>query len=284
MSFNFNVEFRNEYLIIDCSYDDVMKNAEVETIRKHILEMEQSKLNKIKWVVINIANIESISNNCLPGLCRISSMLATYNINVSTITKNKFAEIIFKQGVDSVLHPFSSFELFLKHFGSNSAPTTEFLNTMLNAVVSTLKIYLESDIKNKSVAQLKQRDQVPKIQVGAVAGILSKYFNGNLTIGFSDEVFRTAMSRFLQMDIEAVTPDILDGAAELLNVIVGQTKIDLNKKGFEVQQVIPSVISGSSFDIFPSSNHSAILINFECDFGDFFVILTTNSKPKASNT
>jgi chemotaxis protein CheX len=109
-----------------------------------------------------------------------------------------------------------------------------------------------------------------------MAGILSTHFNGNLVIGFTEDNFKKSMTQFLLMEVTELTGEILDGAAELLNVIIGQTKIKLNEKGFEIKQVIPSVITGEKIKINPVASHRAILIDYESTAGNFFILLSTN--------
>ncbi len=119
--------------------------------------------------------------------------------------------------------------------------------------------------------------KLPLIEAGAMAAIVSTHFSGNLVIGFTQDVFKKAMSRFLQMEVAELTAKIKDGAAEFLNVIIGQTKSKLNDIGFEIRQVIPNVIMGQQIEITPMSKQSCIHIRCATDVGEVNIFLSTNS-------
>lgn len=188
----------------------------------------------------------------------------------------KISRVIISQGIDSLLTLFESEEEFVeKTTAVKKNEVAIFLNTMLESAQHTMKISLECEVKGLPPQVHKGGEGLPTIQVGAMAGIISNHYNGNMMVGFDKESFLRAMSRFLQMKVTEITPEIKDGAAELLNVIVGQTKIRLNEKGFEIKQVIPSVIIGDKVDISPMSKVSTIVIPYEAVFGKFYIVLTS---------
>ena len=61
-----------------------------------------------------------------------------------------------------------------------------------------------------------------------------------------------------------------DGAGELLNIIFGQAKALLNdKKGFEIQKAIPTVMRGSQLQVTPMGRGTSVILPFETDSGSF---------------
>lgn len=140
-----------------------------------------------------------------------------------------------------------------------------------------MKILLELENIKTEVSVVTDPTQILLIEAGAIAGIISAHFNGNLVLGFSLNVYKKAMSRFLQTEVVELTPQIRDGAAELLNVIIGQTNTKLNEIGFEIRQVIPSVIFGEDIQIMPMSNQSCVHIKCINELGELNIFLSTNS-------
>ncbi len=259
---------------------DILKPESVKLVLDQIKTSDAKFFNDLKWFVYNCSNVNTVAAMCFPILCRLASHLEQYNIHFCLVGSNKITDVIYKQGIERMVIPCVSMEAFYKQVGISGAPdkekVKEFLNTTLESVVSSMKVMLEAKIISSEVKTIDSTSHMPQIQIGAIAGIVSSYFNGNLVIGFSNEDFKAAMARFLQMEVKEITTEIRDGVAELLNVIIGQTKIILNDRGFDIQQVIPNVISGESINILPANKQKAILINYVCDFGKFCIILTTS--------
>lgn len=277
---NIKIERNANVASINVEATDILKPEVVKQILDQIKSTDIKFFADTKWFVYNCTNVNTVAGMAFPILCRLASHLEQYKIHFCLVGSNKITDVIYKQGIERMVIPCASMEAFYKQVGLSGAPdkekVKEFLNTTLESVVSSMKIMLEAKILSSEVKTIDSTSQMPQIQVGAIAGIVSSHFNGNLVIGFTNEDFKEAMTRFLQMDVEEVTTEIRDGVAELLNVIIGQTKIVLNDRGFDIQQVIPNVISGESINILPANKQKAILINYVCDFGKFCIILTTN--------
>lgn len=235
----------------------------------------------LKWVVYDLSRCEKMKASTIPFLCNFTSRINEAKVKLALIPSPKIYELIQSQGLGNAFSMFKNIDDFRKQTSTKkTGAATEFLNTLLDSVIYTMKVSLETEVKALSPLVIKANSDIPSLQVGAIAGIISQHFNGNILIGFSKPDFLKAMSLFLAMDVENITDETKDGAAELLNVFIGQAKIKLNEKSFDIQQVIPSVVTGEQVDVGPMSHQTAIMIPFECGFGNFFVILTTNA-PKS---
>ena len=70
---------------------------------------------------------------------------------------------------------------------------------------------------------------------------------------------------------EDITIDNQDGAAEIINIIFGQTKAVLNTSGYSLQRAIPSVMRGENHKIYQNSKIPVLLVPFSSDAGKFFI-------------
>lgn len=251
----------------------------IDSVKEIITDIEQDN-NKfqslsVNTVLLDLTKANSLAVGVFPLVFRLMSILNQVNLKFGIIGNSKISQQITKQGLEKMIPFYQNMDAFTnKGAGANHQRSLEFLNTMLESVKLTIDISLETNVKVLKPEKLMGSTNID-IHVGAVAGLLSNEFNGNMIIAFSRDVFLKTMNRFLQSDFTEITPPIRDGAAELLNVIIGQTKIRLNEKGFEIKQVIPTVISGEKINLSPTANQSALLIPFEVDFGRFDIILTT---------
>jgi chemotaxis protein CheX len=64
-----------------------------------------------------------------------------------------------------------------------------------------------------------------------------------------------------------ITKDLEDGAAELLNMIFGQAKADLNEKKYEIEKAIPTVIRGEALRMNHLASTPTLVIPFESPVG-----------------
>lgn len=112
------------------------------------------------------------------------------------------------------------------------------------------------------------------VDIVAVVGIFSAPFSGSVILGFPEKTYITLMSRLLSQECSSITPEIRDGAAELLNMILGQAKLTLHERGFDIQQAIPTVVQGSQLQILPSKNKPSVVVQISTDAGDLYLEVT----------
>lgn len=154
--------------------------------------------------------------------------------------------------------------------------TVEFVNVLLDAVAYTLRVSTQTHARaGKSYA--RGTAPAPQADIAATVGVLSPAFNGTVVLGFQKESYLTIMSKFLAMEYTEITPDVEDGAAELLNVILGQAKVLLNDRGFELVQAVPAVIAGKEIRVFPAFVKRSILVPFQCELGSFYLEVATTA-------
>lgn len=270
---------KNNAVIVSFVVDLVRPNEMSEAFAKALAEVDKGQT--FDWILLNLSKCGSMSSGAIPVIARSVGEASQRDLKFGIIAGDKISKMITSQGIDSLLTLFSSEDEFVEKTAKvKKDEVAVFLNTMLESTQHTMKISLECDVKGLPPKICNGGEGLPTIQVGAMAGIISSHFNGNMMVGFDKDSFLKAMSRFLQMEVTEITPEIKDGAAELLNVIVGQTKIKLNEKGFEIKQVIPSVITGEKVDVSPMSKVSTVVIPYEAVFGKFYIMLTSQ-KPMA---
>ena len=230
-----------------------------------------------KWFVLQLPNIQAANPNFFSILCRISTYVEQYGLKFSIIADAKICNLIIKNGIERMVHIAVSTTEFYKIHGIDTSKENAriFLNSLLESMLMTVKVLLELNNVKNEIQIVTDPKKVPSIQVGAMAAIISTHFSGNLIIGFSIDVFKKAMSKFLQTEVTELDDETRDGAGEFLNVIIGQTKTKLNEQGFGIRQVIPSVMSGDKIEIGPMGKQPVVWIKVITDLGDIHMFLST---------
>ncbi len=113
--------------------------------------------------------------------------------------------------------------------------------------------------------------EVLDIDISGTLAISSPYFKGSIAISFDDKVYKDIISKMLEENIGDVDLNNQDGAAEVINIIFGQTKAVLNQKGYSLDRAIPSVMRGRGHKIYQDSKIPVLLVPFHSDLGKFWM-------------
>jgi chemotaxis protein CheX len=113
----------------------------------------------------------------------------------------------------------------------------------------------------------------PKVtfDIAGVIALNSAAFTGSIALCFPAAVFLGLMSKMLSEEFKTITPDMQDGAAELLNMIFGHAKRILNEQNYKIDKAIPTVIRGEKMELQHLSTSPVMVIPFETPLGVFHV-------------
>lgn len=124
-----------------------------------------------------------------------------------------------------------------------------------------------------------KNDSVSRGDITAVLGLSGEIekngtrgqYKAMLVISFPYEAYFKIASAMLGETYTSYVPDIHDLGGEIVNMIVGNAKRDLNTMGYTSNMAIPSMIEGSSHSIkYPAGTH-VILIPFKSVHGPLFM-------------
>jgi chemotaxis protein CheX len=114
-------------------------------------------------------------------------------------------------------------------------------------------------------------DEVLEVDISGTLAITSPYFKGSIAITFDDSVYKDVISKMLEESIGEVDLNNQDGAAEIINIIFGQTKAVLNQRGYSLDRAIPSVMRGRGHKIYQDAKIPVLLVPFRSDLGKFWM-------------
>ncbi|HTL12628.1 MAG TPA: chemotaxis protein CheX [Bdellovibrionota bacterium] len=209
-------------------------------------------------------------------LTRILGTAAQNESTVAVVAKKPVRQIISENGLERLLPCYGSMDELVDQSGGGDPKkkALEFLNTTLEAVAKTIEVTLSVKVKagKPSISTVKG---MPEVDIGSVVGLIGTAFSGTLIMAYPQQTYLKIMSKMLGETFTSVSPAIRDGAAEILNMVLGQAKMSLNEKGYGIKQAIPTVVQGKDISIFSASNQPSVIVPFECELGMFFVELAT---------
>jgi len=152
---------------------------------------------------------------------------------------------------------------------------TDFIHPFLNATVHILNVQANLPAEPGKAFLKKTNDRLVG-DVSGIIGVVSDKFNGSVIISFPEATFLKVMSNMLGESFTELTPEIVDGAGEILNMIFGQAKIVLNEKGYGIKTAIPSVVTGRHLSVSTMTKGPVVVVPFSSGAGEFFVEICLN--------
>lgn len=145
----------------------------------------------------------------------------------------------------------------------------DFVNPFIDSAIATLNEMCGVDNINAQKPHLLSDDL--DVQISGSINVASPFFKGTIALSFNSEVYEGIIAQMLEVEKNTINIDTDDGAAEILNVIYGRSKVKLNEHGYRLQRVIPKVLRGQNHKISPKNKIPTLLVPFQSNAGDFYI-------------
>lgn len=157
---------------------------------------------------------------------------------------------------------------------SSSNIDVELINPFLVGAVKALEIQANTKVRPQKI-HIKTAP-AKDIAIAGVISLITDSFTGSITLCFSQKVFLKIYENMFGEVHETINKEIEDAAGELLNIIYGQAKIELNNKpGYNLKKALPTVLVGEKLSISQQGSSPTVIIPFETDFGTFHIEIET---------
>ncbi len=153
-----------------------------------------------------------------------------------------------------------------------------FFKPFVDGTLHTLKVSCSLEAKGLKPF-IKGKAPQPSFDIAGVIGLTSSGFVGTISICFPEKVYLTAMSNMLGEKFAVITPELQDGAAELLNMIFGHAKVVLNQQGHTIQKAIPTVIRGIGLQTTYMGKPLVVVLPFSTDVGEIHIEICADQNP-----
>lgn len=142
----------------------------------------------------------------------------------------------------------------------------QYINPFLNATLSLFKDFLSLEVSSGKPAILENPKDLS--EVSALIGLAGET-TGAVVLSFSHDTALKVVSLMTGTKYAFLGSEVLDGVGELVNIIAGNAKKDLND--FRISISLPGVITGNNYRINWPKGIPIITIPFQSSIGDFTV-------------
>lgn len=219
--------------------------------------------------VLDLNGVNLLSRDFYKAVIDLKNSLKNDEKGLHSINVNPtIARQLKQDGMEKVFSPMEP-ETPVKPKTQAAAVEVGVINPFLAATMNTLEV----QCKTKVVPQkpYMKKEQVPNVAIAGVISLISKGFAGSIVLCFNEATFLKIYERMLGEKAEKVTPEIQDAAGELLNIIYGTAKTELNQKGYNFDRALPTVLTGEKLSIRQTGSQPVMIVPFQGDIGTFHI-------------
>lgn len=229
-------------------------------------------LSSVEHFILDFEDVSKVEREFYQSIIHFKTTLkkdqkVLYTVNLPDPLLKQFKE----DGVDLAFNPVKSIERILNEQRGRGQKTVDvnFINPFLTATKKTLEVQCKTPAKPLK-PYLKQQ-ALPEVAIAGVLNLSSNGYSGSIVLCFSKPVFLEIYKNLFGEEIKDISPETEDAAAELLNIIYGMAKIELNNKGYNFEKALPTVLTGKGISVRQAGQFPAVVIPFETKAGQFHI-------------
>ncbi|MGZ3709949.1 MAG: chemotaxis protein CheX, partial [Bdellovibrionota bacterium] len=157
-----------------------------------------------------------------------------------------------------------------------STMNVQFINPFINATQLTLERQAKTKLTAGKPFARTDQAAVQDFEIAGVINLASNVFQGSIALCFPEKVFIAIYANMVGEKHPRITQEMEDSASELLNIIFGMAKAELDSVGMKIEKAIPTVVRGSQLRVFQANRAVAIILPFQTDAGPFHVEIGVN--------
>ena len=147
----------------------------------------------------------------------------------------------------------------------------KYINPFITATINTFKGFLGANLKTGKPSLFNSSESDIKYDISGIIGLAGEV-RGAIVISFPKLVALKIVSDFLKEDIKIFGDDVIDTIGELVNIIAGNAKKDLEE--YRIVISLPSVVKGPNHQINWMQGVPVIMIPFTSNYGEVYLFVS----------
>lgn len=258
-----------------------------EFIEQMITESKAWLLRPVALLVFDFKDVQELKLAAYRPFVILSRLAKQGDKHIKSIGLSHRLELQIKSdGVLGSFNPFSPADLAKERAGVTAKPTSTaidvaLINPFVEATVSTLQIQCQtpSTPGRPTLLKVEDKEYNPSIGILGIISLSTAKFHGSIALAFPEKVYLKIYENMFGEKHDSISSDLQDAAAEILNIIYGTAKTQLNQTpGFDLQPAIPMVLAGEKLKIHQKTREKIIVLPFESAAGPFQMEIALDSK------
>ena len=148
------------------------------------------------------------------------------------------------------------------------------LENLLDAVRKAFSIQASTQVQITGVRPGKAETR-PRSDIAAIIGISGTKMSGSLALCLPTQTFLSIVNRMLGENYAQITQENSDAAGEMLNIIYGLARTQINQNGYDFAPAIPTVVRGDNLSLSSPTHGGGLIAEIRCetDLGPFHLEL-----------
>lgn len=152
----------------------------------------------------------------------------------------------------------------------------EYINPFIEGVMDMFTSMMGKEVRRGTVG-LTAGTQNPR-EILAIIG-LSGPAKGTVCLAFPTSTALSLVSQLLGQELRVVDATVVDGVAELVNIVAGGAKAKLSRAdNAPIDLGLPTVVRGNNYTVEHPSGTQWLEVPFESDLGNFTLRVTFDFK------
>lgn len=181
---------------------------------------------------------------------------------------------LLREGLLELFSPQRSIDEALRLAGVRVKPTqvkASFLTPFVEATRKTFGVQAELEVQTGKI-RVKQKGERLSADLAGVMSISSSAFRGAIAVCFPAMTFVKIYAKMMGEERYTIGDEEFDAAAEIMNIIFGQAKAELeNNQNIVLGQAIPTLVRGTQLDLMQKSSAATMVIPFSTELGEFHI-------------
>lgn len=145
------------------------------------------------------------------------------------------------------------------------------------AVVETFSSFMAFTPFLKSFEKSDQ-PLAERYEISSIVAFIQESVEGILAIRFHQDSVLRLLSRVYAEELSVLDSRVIGGVAELVNVIHGIAKEELNLQGFHYQMCLPVVIIGENHALVSAFNGNKLVMKYDLNGEEAIIELVLNKR------
>lgn len=266
---NYSAETQDDINVIMCP-----AKIGTDTVEEFKALSKNWALAPVTVHIFNFEKTQEISPNAYQPFVLFKQMLKNDGKHMFSVGLNStLLSDIKNRGLEQIFSPVSSINEAKRKAGlrAKGKIDVEFINPFLSATKNSLAVQAETEIQPLKPF-VKEGEGPYQVSIAGVISLISDHFSGSITLCFPAQTFLNIYNKMFDEENTEINEEIEDAAGEILNIIYGQAKAELNdQKGYQLKKAIPTVLTADKLKIRQQGPGPVVVLPFDSQAGKFHI-------------